>query len=388
MFKISEKLKRIVALVIVIFFAVLMMSTLIVNLANADERSDLEDKQQSLKDDKQEIRNEIDGLDEKKKDVMAEKEEIDREVTSLEGEIDEVNVEIGGYESKLADIEAELAIAEENLDNQYETYKTRVRVMYENGAMGYLEILLSAESISDFFEKIEIVTQIAEYDSNLVKRLKAEKEKIQEKKDEIEVVKDNLVESKNVLVNKKGDLDVKMAKRDAMIQEIEDSKSSLEAQLKKIEAEEAEVRRQIASLSRNNSKKEYTGGSMLWPTPSCHIITSYYGWRLHPVLLYEKLHTGIDIGAGYGAKIIAAQSGTVIKATYNGAYGNYVVVDHGGGVCTLYAHQSSMAVSVGQEVSAGDVIGFVGSTGYSTGPHLHFEVIINGATTDPLGYIS
>ena len=127
---------------------------------------------------------------------------------------------------------------------------------------------------------------------------------------------------------------------------------------------------------------------MTWPSPSCHIITSNYGWRLHPTLGYEKLHTGIDIGAAYGSKIVAAKSGTVVTATSNRAYGNYVVINHGGGVCTLYAHQSALAVSAGQHVNEGDLIGYVGSTGYSTGPHLHFEVIINGATTNPLGYIS
>ena len=126
---------------------------------------------------------------------------------------------------------------------------------------------------------------------------------------------------------------------------------------------------------------------MTWPCPSCRIITSEYGWRLHPTLGYEKLHTGMDIGASYGAKIIAAKSGKVITATENRAYGKYVVIDHGGGICTLYAHQSSLAVSAGQSINEGDTVGYVGSTGYSTGPHLHFEVIVNGKTTNPRNYV-
>lgn len=374
MLKISTKLKRIIAFVVAVLFMGLMLSGVLIEVSNADNTAK-----------KQEIKNEIKDIEEKRDSVMEELKVLDEQMVVLEGEIDEVNEEISGYESQIAVAQTELEDATVKLNNQYETYKTRVRVMYENSSIGYIDILLSAESISDFFEKLEIVTQIAEYDKNLLDNLKAEQQKIQDKKDELEGLKNELEGSKAVLVGKKSDLDSKMAESDAIVKKLESSKSALEKELKQIEAEEARTRAQIASLSGGGS---YTGGSMLWPTPSCRIITSHYGWRLHPTLGYEKLHTGIDIGAGHGAKIIAAQSGTVIKATYNVAYGNYVVVDHGGGVCTLYAHQSSMAVSVGQRVNAGDTIGYVGSTGYSTGPHLHFEVIINGATTDPLGYIS
>lgn len=386
MFKLGTKLKRILALALA-FLMVLMIASTLIYYVNADEQSDLKNKQQSLSSDKSEIKNEIDELENQKDSVMAEKQALDQEVTALEGEIDDINVKIDEVQEQIDAVTDELEVAAENLDKQYEAYKTRVRVMYENSSIGYLEILLSADSIGDFFARLEIVTQISEYDSQLTAKLKEEKQLIQDKKDELDALQQEQVDSKTSLEGKKSSLDAKMAQRDALIQEIEGSVSTLEAQLKEIEAEEAAVRAQIARLS-SGGTTTYTGGAMLWPTPSCKIITSYYGWRLHPVLGYEKLHTGIDIGAGYGATIIAAESGTVITATYNSAYGNYVVIDHGGGVCTLYAHQSSMAVSVGQYVYAGDTIGYVGSTGYSTGPHLHFEVIINGATTDPLGYIS
>ena len=363
-----------------------VFSTVIINFANADQKTELQNKQQSLSSDKNEIKSEINELEQQKESVLAEKKELDDQVTVLETEITDINSKIDEIQGEIDVVEGELQEASEKLDKQYEAYKTRVRVMYENSSMGYLEILLSADSIGDFFARLEIVSQIAEYDSNLVAKLKAEKQKIQDKKDELELLKQEQVDSKTALESKKSDLDAKMAKRDALIKQINSSKSTLEAELKKIEAEEAKVRAQIARLASGGTV--YTGGAMMWPTPSCRYITSNYGWRLHPVLGYEKLHTGVDIGAGYNAKIVAAESGTVITATYNSAYGNYVVIDHGGGVCTLYAHQSSMAVSVGQYVLVGDTIGYVGSTGYSTGPHLHFEVIINGATVDPLGYIS
>lgn len=384
MFKIGNKLKRIIALVVA-GLMVLMLFSSVVYYVSADETTRLQDKQKDLSSDKNEIKTEINELQEKKDSVMAEKKVLDDQVTAIESEISTINAKIDEIQEQIDTTTAELELAAEALEKQYEAYKQRVRVMYENSSLGYVEILLSADSIGDFFSRLEIVTQIAEYDSNLTAKLKEEKKKIQDKKDELDILKQEQVDVKTSLESKKSDLDSKMAQRDAMIKEINSSKSSLEAQLKEIEAEEAKVRAQIARLA-SGGTLTYTGGAMIWPTTTRYV-TSEYGWRLHPVLGYEKLHTGIDIGAGYGAPIYAAESGSVITATYNSAYGNYVVIDHGGGVCTLYAHMSSIGTSVGKYVLAGDTIGYVGSTGYSTGPHLHFEVIINGATTDPRGYI-
>lgn len=386
MFKIGAKFKRIVALTIVIMMVILLASSAVVYfVGNADRKQELEDKQQGLAEDREKIEGEIDGLETRKLSLMEEKKILDDQVTVLEGEIAEVNGNITVLEEEISVTTEELETATAQMEKQYEAYKDRVRVMYEDSSTGYLDILLSSESIGDFFEKIDIVSQIAEYDKNLTDELKAEQQRIMTKKEELETKKQALVDSKNQLEVKKSDLDGKMSARDKMIKEIQGSQSALEEQLKEIEAEEQAVRNQIANLASGNTT--YSGGAMLWPTPSCYYVTSEFGWRFHPVLKYEKLHTGIDIGAGYGAKIIAAQSGRVITATYNSAYGNYVVVDHGGGVCTLYAHQSSMAVSVGDYVSAGQVIGYVGSTGYSTGPHLHFEVIVNGTVQNPRNYI-
>ena len=385
MMKFSAKAKRIVALLIVLFLVLLAFSSIFLNYVSADTESQLKQQQQNLNANKAGIKGEINELNVQKDNVMAEKRELDTQVTSLEGEIDELNVEIDDYQVKIDEVSVELDEATAAAENQYQAYKTRVRVMYEHGSTGYLDILLSADSISDFFERIEIVKQITEYDSNMTEKLREKQAKIQSKKDEIVALQQGLIDSRTVLEKKKANLDSKMAYRDSLIKKIQGSVATLEKELKKIEAEEASVRAKLRNLAGGSTP--YTGGAMTWPTPSCRIITSYYGWRLHPVLKYEKLHTGVDIGAQYGAKIVAAKSGTVVTATYNSAYGNYVTINHGGGVATLYAHQSSMAVSEGQYVNEGDVIGYVGSTGYSTGPHLHFEVIINGATTDPLGYI-
>ncbi len=387
MFRFSDKFKRLISLLVALLLVLLAFSTVIFNMvASADNEAELKQKQQSLSGDKSNIQSEISGLESEKKSVMEEKRILDEQVSVLEDDISVLDAQIEEYQAQIDVVSVELEEATVAAENQYEAYKTRVRVMYENGSTGYLDILFSSENIGDFFDRLEIVKQITAYDSNMSKKLKEKKEEIQTKKEEIEKLQQELIDSKEVIEDKKSVLDSKMAERDAMIQKIEGNVAELEKQLEAIEAEEARVRSQLAKLS--GDPEPYAGGTMSWPTPSCKYITSYYGWRLHPVLGYEKLHTGIDIGASNGAKIIAANSGTVITATYNNAYGNYVVINHGGGVCTLYAHQSTIAVSVGQYVNEGDVIGYVGSTGYSTGPHLHFEVIINGATTDPLGYIS
>lgn len=387
MFKFTVKAKRIVAFAVVVFFVVLAFSTVILNLtASADTKSELQQKQTDLDDNKKDIKNKINGLNTQKDDALAEKKQLDEQVSALEGDIKELDGNISDYQEKIDVVSIELEEAAAAADEQYEAYKTRVRVMYENGSTGYIDILLSAESIGDFFDRLEIVKQITAYDSTMTENLKNKQLEIQDKKDELENLQQSLMDSRSALENKKSVLDDKMSERDALIQKIEGSVEELEKKLKEIEAEEASVRSKLANLS--DSAVPYSGGSMTWPSPSCHIITSYYGWRLHPTLGYEKLHTGIDIGASYGSKIIAAKSGTVVTATSNNAYGNYVIINHGGGVCTLYAHQSALAVSAGQYVNEGDVVGYVGSTGYSTGPHLHFEVIINGVTTNPLGYVS
>jgi len=382
----SERGKRILAFVVAIVMIVLIASAIIINFVYAKTESQLKQEQTNLSNSKASINSEINSLKGKKDTAMAEKAALDVQVVELESQIGDLNDKITDYQGKIDDVQIYLDQATQAADDQYDAYKTRIRVMYENGSMGYLDILFSATSISDLFERIDIVKQIAEYDSNMTDKLRAKQEEIQGKKDELVNLQNGLLDSKSVLDTKKAGLDSKMAERDAMIKKIEGSVSDLEKQLKTIEAQEASVRAQLSNLS--GSSTPYSGGSMTWPCPSCHTITSYYGWRLHPVLKYEKLHTGIDIGAGNGAKIIAAKGGTVVTATYNSAYGNYVVINHGGGVCTLYAHQSSMAVSAGQTVQEGATVGYVGSTGYSTGPHLHFEVIINGATTNPLSYVS
>lgn len=383
MFRFGTRVKKLIAVLIALLMAGAVLAPVMMGLVQATGEEDLRQEQQDLSNQRQQTEDEIDALEDQKKSVMDEKKQLDEQVTALEGSISELEGRIAEDDAKIEQVAKELAQAEQDEQNQYEAYKKRMRVMYENGATTYINILLQSENIADFLNRIDIVKQIAEYDSNMLEKLKETKQQIQSHKDELDRIRQEKVDSLDALEADKSQLDSKKQERDQLIQQIEGSVSELEEQLKQIEAEEAAVRAQL----RNLNSGSYVGGGMLWPS-ACKFVTSEFGWRLHPVLRYEKLHTGMDIGASYGTPYFAANDGTVVKATYNAAYGNYVVVDHGGGICTLYAHSSSLAVSVGQAVTRGQTLGYVGSTGYSTGPHLHFEVIVNGSVTDPRGYVS
>jgi murein DD-endopeptidase MepM/ murein hydrolase activator NlpD len=172
--------------------------------------------------------------------------------------------------------------------------------------------------------------------------------------------------------------------KQGMVNELKDQQASLSKLMKDIEAQEKAVDDEIKRLQ---MERDYVGGELAWPAPGYYRITSEFGMRFHPVLKYNKLHTGIDIGVPSGSKIVAANDGVVIIAKYNVAYGYYIVIDHGGGISTLYAHNKKLLVSVGQTVKKGQVISYSGSTGYSTGPHLHFEYRINGEYQNPLDYL-
>ncbi|MBQ5814311.1 MAG: peptidoglycan DD-metalloendopeptidase family protein, partial [Clostridia bacterium] len=284
--------------------------------------------------------------------------------------------------------ELELAESQQKEETQYAKLKDRVRFMHENGSMSYLSILLSSDDFADFLSRYEIVSQISKYDKNLFEELKALKEQIAEQKASLEADHADAVTLKASMDENKRTLEVQFNERNAQMKKVEEAEAEAKVQYAEIAKEEdkitAAVQKAVRELAAQSSST-YVGGNMMWPLPAANnVITCKYGMRTHPITGVYKLHTGIDLRASTGTKIYAANAGTVIKATYSSAYGYYVVVNHGGGTSTLYAHMSKMAVKNGQKVSQGTVLGYVGSTGYSTGPHLHFEVIKNGNYVNPV----
>ena len=337
----------------------------------------------------QEIQGQINSANAKKKTSIAEKNVIDQEVASLQASVDSINADVTESNNKIAQKQTELEAAQAECDKQYESYCERAKLLLEKGSVSYLEIIINSESFSDFLSRVELVKQIAEYDNNKLKELQAYAAEVEEIKKELE-------DENKRLKGLKADLDSKMAtlkSKQAQSQQIIDSLSadikSFEKALAAQEAAEAAAREEIRRLTQGSSNVgAYSGGKFTWPSVSTYV-TSDYGMRTHPVTGKVRTHAGLDIGASHGTNIYAAADGVVLVSGWNaGGYGNYVVINHGSGLTTLYAHCSSLNVSAGQSVKKGQVIAKVGSTGLSTGPHLHFEVLVNGSHTNPWAYFN
>lgn len=340
---------------------------------------------------KQDAKKKIADAQSKKSKETKEKEKLDDEIDVLATELNKIEAIIDEAERVIAEKEAEIADFEAQISENDEKFRARLRAMDENNTATYIDILLSAESISDFFTKIETIKEISEHDQGIIDNMITLKNGVVESKQIVEGQRDDQLEAKALVESKRAALNAKIAEKSTMIKNLE---KDIEA-YKKVEAEQERLENQLkaslsGSLSKSNSaySAKYVNGAFSWPAPASYNITSPYGYRIHPVYKTKKFHSGIDIGAGYGTACIAANGGTVTMAGWNGGYGNCIVVDHGGGLATLYAHLSSISVSRGASVSKGQQIGKIGSTGVSTGPHLHFEVLKNGATTNPMAYFS
>lgn len=342
------------------------------NQKNAtQEMKKKKDEIKAIKDETKSVSKEIEALDEKLDKATVELTEVEKEIEAIEGNI----------EKKIE----ELIEAEANVNEKQDTFNSRLRVMYKTGSVGYLEILLSSSDIKDFLTRKDMIAAIADHDKELIQYMKEQRTLIETTKMELETQKKSVEVSKSKLESRRKVLaSATRAKEDLIDRLLIDEKAlekehdALNDYAKKIEAD-------IVKLMRNTNP--YSGGAMAWPVPGRNRISSPYGYRIHPIFKTRKLHTGIDIPAPTGTNIVAASEGTIIHAGTLGGYGKTVMIDHGGGIATLYGHNSSLTVSNGTYVNKGDTIAKAGSTGYSTGPHLHFEVRKNGAYVDPLPWV-
>ena len=320
-------------------------------------------------------------------EIMQQIQELNERIDGYQSEIEKLGTEAEKLKTSIDRLEAELEVAEKNYEKQKKTLETRLVVLYEAGETTYLDVLLNSKGIEDFISKYYLITQIVAHDQELLE--KAELEKIQievakttldEQRKKYKIAKDNTEKTAIILENTKVVKNNYMNKLSAEELELQQKIDTYNQQIKDIEAE-------ILMLTTANVGSDYVGGSMNWPVPGYTRISSPFGMRVHPITGINKLHTGTDISAPMGVNFIAANSGVVVKAGPNAAYGNMVIIDHGGGVSTLYAHGSEILVSVGQYVNRGEPVLKVGSTGYSTGPHAHFEVRINGEYVDPMNFV-
>ena len=356
-----------------------------------------------LAQEKKDIQAQIDKLSSDIGTTMERKRLLDGQIGVTEQEIANKEDEIATYEDLIAQTAVELADAEAREEAQYELFCKRVRAMEEQGKVEYWSVLFRANSFSDLLGRLDVVNEIMEYDQRVIDDLKTLQALTAQKKAELEGQKSASEEAKAELETKKQDLDRRREEANALVVKLEQRKQDQEGTLDDLSAEEEQVQARIKSLIKKMEEEEAARraaagqsgptsnpGGYIWPVNSRYI-TSTVGGRESPGGIGSTNHKGTDIGrVGYNSSVYAAKAGQVIISEYSSSYGHYVVVYHGPGNSTLYAHMSSRKVSVGQQVKQGDVLGITGSTGHSTGPHLHFEVKENDTIINPIakGYLT
>ncbi|KGG80243.1 peptidase M23 [Caloranaerobacter azorensis H53214] len=339
----------------------------------------------------QELNKGLEKIREELKQNKNEYSRVSKEIKRLDNQIDKADRELQEVENQLKELNANIEItknellqAENNIKAKNDVLNSRLRVIYKNGTVGYLEVLLESKSISDFFSRLDMVKRIIDHDVKMLKYMKEQRDIILTKKKTLENQFNMVKNVKRKMQEKKNQLLVATRAKESMMKELEKNIKELEKQ----EDEMIEISKKLEEkIRREQIAAKYAGGKMLWPAPGYYRITSYFGYRMHPIFKKRKFHTGIDIAVPLGGRIVAANEGVVQYAGWLGGYGKAVWIDHGGGISTLYAHNSRLLVKKGQNVKKGQVISRAGSTGYSTGPHLHFEVRRNGKVVDPLPWV-
>ena len=291
--------------------------------------------------------------------------------------------------------EKEVEAAKQKETEQLEKFRARVRSMEESENYSILDLLLTSSSIGEFISAMEDMQVIVESDKKLADDYIAAREEAERVRNEYLSVKNEYKEHLDVLNAEQGKLERQIAEADALIISLEEDTESAIAEYEISIASEDKMAKYLDEMSLQYAHEQdaelrgvYSDSQFIWPVPSCTLLTSPYGYRIHPILDYERLHAGLDIGAKFGEEIIAADGGTVLIAEYSDSYGNFVLIDHGDRYSTAYGHMSEIAVEAGQEVKQGELIGYIGSTGWSTGPHLHFEIRLDGERIDPEEFFS
>ena len=325
--------------------------------------------------------------------VLFEIDDLNRNLDDLSASLEFIAYELDRAEVSLEAAEAELEVAIENREEQLEVLKARLRFMYINRNVGYLDILLGSASITDFLNRVDTISRIYEHDEAILSRLLETEARISSTVDRITNDRNLIVALQVAREEESERLEAVLEQRRAFIEELESDAVRYEALTRQLEAEDERITRLIAEESARLSRQrsagiaQFTGGQLTWPVPSSGQVSSPFGYRTNPISRRREHHNGIDIRAPHGNNVVAAADGTVIFSGWMNGMGNTVIISHPQmGISTLYGHHSRNLVTVGQNVSAGEVIARIGSTGWSTGPHLHFEVHVGNRRTDPMPY--
>ena len=429
-----KKLISIVAAGMVFFLILTLILSLLPATVFAASSSEIQEELDSLESQAQEIQQAKDELAQQQasnasdtQDVVSRKKDIDQEIKIIHDEIDNLNAQIQTYNQLIAEKQKELDDAQARQAELNQQYRVRIRTMEESGKISYWSVLFKANSFTDLLDTINKISEIAAHDQAMLAELDQVAREIQAAQTELAQEKSNLDAQKTALAESQAELDEKSAEANAILAELTADAAKLDSLYASYEykeaaltdeiaqkekeytdalAQEEEARRQEEERRRQEEEarreeEETSGGSSeeggesgsasssgwLYPLPYRVPVTSAYGYRVHPVTGAWSFHTGVDLGAGEGTPIYATRSGTVTTATYSDVYGNYVTINHGDGYSSLYGHMTHYVVYAGEYVSQGQVIGYVGSTGWSTGAHLHFTIYYNGSTVNPMDYI-
>ena len=358
----------------------------------------LKNEADDLKTQKKDLQKQLDGLADDKAAVLSRQKKLDEQISNTSAQIQNVEAQISAYAALITQTEAELADAEQREEAQYDLFCQRVRAMEKRGTVSYWSVLFKADSFTDLLTRLDAVNEVMDADQRVIDDLKALQVEITEKKTSLETSKAESEAAKSDLVSKKKELDQQRQQAIALVKKIEANEQEYQSTIDQLAREEEDILAEALRLSKKLAEEQAAQGKpqqsnpggYIWPVDSRYI-TSTVGGRASPGGVGSTNHKGTDIGrVGYTSRVYAAKAGTVIVSQYSSSYGNYVVVSHGAGNTTLYAHLSSRSVSAGQYVNQGDVLGITGSTGHSTGPHLHFEVTENSVRIDPLkkGYLT
>ena len=318
---------------------------------------------------------------------MQELQDLDNQIAQSQNELNNINTDINDLMKQISENEDKLKNTQAQFDKIQGLLDARIIKMYETPKFEFLQVILASKNVTEFLSTYYAMKELEEYDKELLDTVRKQKEDIEttkkilaEKKKQVVTSKQSQQKKAQVLANTKTMRQYYISKLSTEEQELQAKIDDYNNQVETIEAE-------IKLMALNSVSADYIGGALTWPIPGYNTITSEFGMRVHPITGAYKLHTGTDMGAPMGADFVAMAKGVVTKASMTPAYGNMVIIDHGGGVQTLYAHGSEILVQVGQEVEAGTPVLKVGSTGYSTGPHAHFEIRINGQPVNPMDYL-
>ncbi len=399
-------MKKGIAARIALALIVLMFLGLISYVAypvNATTTEDLNGDLSDLQEERERLEKELNKIEDKRDSELEKKTILDQQITAIQQQVDLEQKKLDILDDELEQATDKLDAATAAYKEAFKASKSRIRASYESGSVSYLQIIMSAKSITDFIMRLEVVREILAYDRAVIKQLSESKAQIEASRQTIADRQQQQEEATEALKEQRSSLAGKQKASEKLVQSFDMKSDSLIAQIEEMERQEAELRqqiqRQIAEENRKAAERQKNGeepsivisGSFQYPLDSkWKIITDPFGYRTHPITGVYKMHTGCDFtGSGiYGAPVYASKNGIVSKAGYHSAYGNYVVINHGDGSATLYGHMSSLATSADSSVQQGQVIGYVGSSGNSTGAHLHFEIMLDGEYVDPVPYFS